>query len=474
MTRRRSLAALAAAAAWPLALHAQPVRYAADDLAHAAALRDAALADNEAWRLVRSLTQDVGPRPAGSPGDAKAVAWALRELQALRLQAVRAEPMPIRVWQRGPAQARLIAPQLAADEQTLVMAALGNSVPAPDGGIEAELAYYPSLEALRADSSDRARGRIVFVDQPTDRSRDGAGYGRTVAVRFGAAGEAGKRGALALAIRSVGTSRERVAHTGAMAYDLSVPRIPAFAVSNADADRIAQLHGSGQPMRMQFTLQARLGVDATTHNVIAEVPGAELASEIVLIGAHLDSWDLGPGALDNAAGVAIVSAAAALIRRAGQTPRRTVRVVLFGNEENGFDGARTYGDRYRDVVHQLVAESDFGAGRIYRVRSRVAEAALPLMDGIAETLAPLGVAHERDNRGTPGPDAALLMRRLHWPAIGLSQDGSHYFDVHHTERDTVEAIDPAALRQNVAAWAAMAWLAAQAPLPFGPLSGSAL
>lgn len=435
----------------------------AADLRHAAALRDAGLRDTHAARLLHELADGIGPRPAGSDGDRRAVAWAQDALRGLQLAAVRAEPVPVRVWQRGPASARLLVP----GPRSLVMAALGNSVPTPAGGLEAELAVYPDLAALMADTSDRARGRIVFIDQRTERTRDGSGYGRAVGARIAGPVEAARRGAVALALRSIGTDHEAIAHTGATRYDLRVPRIPAFALSVPDAEHIAALHAAGTPMRMQVSLQAWSDVEAVTHNVIAELPGGDLAQEVVLIGAHLDSWDLGQGALDNAAGVGIVSAAAAVIAAGGRRPRRTIRVVLFANEENGFDGARAYGDRHGSAIHQLVAESDFGAGAVYRLSSRVQPEAGPLVQAMAGVLAPLGVELGGD-QATPGPDAALLMRRHRWPALQLHQDGSRYFDVHHTERDTVEQAEPAALRQNVACWAACAWLAAQSPTPFGP------
>lgn len=453
---------LQGAALLPWAAGAQSVSFDPADLRHAEALREAALRDGEAMALVTQLSA-IGARPAGSAGDARAVQWAQEAAQRLGLQAVRAEPVPLRIWQRGPASARLVAPM----QQPLVMAALGNSVSTPEAGLEAEVAWYPDLAALMADTGERAQGRIVFLDQKTERTRDGSGYGRAVGARINGPVEAARRGAVALAMRSIGTDRERIAHTGATRYDIRVPRIPAFAVSVPDAERIAQLQAEGAPLRMQVVLQARSDVEALTHNVLAEVPGGDLAQEIVLIGAHLDSWDLGQGALDNAAGVGIVTATAALIARSGQRPRRTVRVVLFGNEENGFDGARAYGDRYRDTVHQLVSESDFGAGRAWRLSSRVQPAALPLVAQMAALLAPLGI-EAGANEGSPGPDAALLMRRHRWPALQLHQDGTRYFDVHHTERDTIDQVDPEALAQNVAAWAAAAWLAAQAPLPFGP------
>jgi carboxypeptidase Q len=467
-TRRVWLAAAGAAGAAALGAGcAMPGAGFTDEaLRHAQRLRDQALGDGDAWRLVRELCGGIGARPAGSAADAKAAAWAVGSLQQLGLAQARAETLPLRIWQRGPAAARLLAPE----PRPIVMAALGNTVAAPADGIEAELAYYPDLAALRADTSGRASGRIVFIDQKTERTRDGRGYGLAVPARLNGAVEAARRGALALAIRSIGTSGAPVAHTGAMRYDLSVPRIPAFAVSVPDAERIAALAAAGQAMRMHFTLEARAGVEASTANVIAEVPGTDLAHEIVLISAHLDSWDAGQGALDNGAGVAIVSAAAGLIARGGQRPRRTVRLVLFGNEENGFDGALAYGDRYKDATHQLVGESDFGAGRVYALASRVQPAAIDAIDAMARVLAPLGVTRRAEgaNQGSPGPDAALLMRRHRWPGIQLAQDGSAYFDVHHTAYDTLERIDPATLPQNVACWAVVAWLAAMAPLPFGP------
>jgi hypothetical protein len=471
MTRRRQFlqAAACCAAALPGGGRANGP-FAPQDLKHAAALRDRALADGFAWRLLQSLCGEVGARPAGSAADAKAQAWALARMRALSLEDVQAQPFSLNVWQRGPAAAQLLAPQ----PRELLIAALGNSIGTPAEGIEAELAYYPDLAALAAEPIDpqasRARGRIVFIDQKTERTRDGRGYGAAVPARINGAVQAARRGALAVAIRSIGTSREPVAHTGAMRYDLSVPSIPAFAVSVPDADAIAAAaESAGTALRLRVSMQTRADVPAHSANVIGQWRGeGERAGEIVLIGAHLDSWDVGEGAVDDGAGVAIVLAAANLIAAAGRRPRRTIRVVLFGNEENGFDGARAYGARYGGVPHQLVAESDFGAGRIWRYDTRVQELALPWALAIGEALQPLGIEPAAGNRASPGPDAAVLMRRHRWPAVGLTQDGSRYFDVHHTARDTLAQVDPADLPQNVAAWATVAWLAAQADVSFGP------
>lgn len=464
--------------------------FTADDLARARDLIARAQGSDSAWRLVRELAVGIGARPAGSDGDRKAVAWAQQALRSLGLENVHTQPISLNVWQRGPGRARLQMDGAGESaSRDLVMAALGNSIATPADGIEAEVAWYPSLAALMEEPADparsRAAGRIVFIDQKTERTRDGSGYGRSVGARLNGPVEAARRGALALCLRSVGTSggaapegaptnaqrdAQRIAHTGATRYDLRVKPIPAFAVSVPDADVMAAAAAQGRTLRMKVQMDNRSDVPAVTHNVIGDIPGTDLAREVVLIGAHLDSWDLGQGAVDDGAGVAIVSAAAGLIARMareGARPRRTVRVVLFANEENGFDGAVAYGKAFAQVPHQLVAESDFGGGRIYRLASRVQTAALPLFAQMADVLKPLGV-EAGDNTGNPGPDAAFLMRSQQWPGLALSQDGTRYFDVHHTERDTIDQLDPADLQQNVAAWAATAWLAAQAPISFGP------
>lgn len=460
----RSLKLLAAALVLcHTAAQAQPV-FGAADLQTSAALARSAEHSGLAYELVDSLVTEIGPRPAGSANDARAVAWALARLKALGFSNVRADEVTLRAWKRGEAHAHLTAPF----PQPIVMAALGNSVATPKEGLHAEIAYYADLEALKADTSERAKGRIVFIDQKTERTKDARGYARAVAARGAGPAEAAKRGALALAIRSIGTDRDRLAHTGATRYAEGVAAIPALAVSVPDADLIARLQRYGKPLKMHLNLQAEGGIAGISHNVIAEIPGSDKADEIVMIGAHLDSWDLGPGAVDDGAGVGIVTAAAKLILDSGAKPRRTIRVVLFANEENGFDGALGYAAKYKDQVHQFVGESDLGAGLVYRFQSRVRPEALPVVRAIAEQLAPLNIALG-SNEGTPGPDAGLLMRRNAWPALELSQDGSDYFDWHHTANDTLDKIDPLKLRQNVAAWAVMSWLAAQSDISFGPM-----
>ncbi len=435
------------------------------DLTHAASLRDTALAMRLPFDLMASLVNEVGPRAAGTPGDARAVQWAVTNLTRLGFSNVRAEPVPLVVWQRGATRATIPGPS----GRELVVAALGNTVGTPDAGIEAEVAYYADFMSLRNDASDRARGRIVFIDEKITRTRDGSGYSRGILSRISGAVEASRRGAIAVAIRSLGTDADRIAHTGALRYDPQVASIPAVAVSVPDADWIAGEAVKPEPLRMRLLMARTAQIQAISNNVIAEIPGTDLASEIVLIGAHLDSWDITPGAQDDAAGVGIVTAAAKVILDGRRKPRRTIRVVLFANEENGFDGARAYAARYRDVPHQLVGESDFGSGRSWRIRSRVREEALPAITAMADLLRPLGIAAQ-GNDGSPAPDAAVLMRTNGWPAIDLTQDGTNYFDVHHTVADTIDKVNPGDMSQNAAAWAAVAWIAAQSDISFGPIS----
>lgn len=460
LTRRQL--ALAAALA-PVALHSRAqAAFDAGDLAHAARLREAGLKSGLAYELAVSLVRDVGPRAAGTPGDALAVRWAMQQMKRLGLSNVRAEPVPFTAWRRGP----LTVDLLAAQPQRLVAGALGNS-PGTQGVLEAEIAYYPDFAALKADSSTRAQGRIVFIDQKMRRTRDPSGYGEAAPARFFGPIEAARRGAAAVVVRSIGTHDHHAAHTGMTMTDAQVPAIPSLAVSVPDAQRIAAEHAAGRPVRLRIDMHNTREA-ATTHNVIGEVPGTDLAQEVVLFGAHLDSWDNTPGALDDAAGVGISLAAARNILEAGVRPRRTLRVVLFGNEENGLDGAEAYARQYAAVTHQLVGESDLGSDRIWRVRWRAAPEARAALAQVAEVLAPLGI-EPQGTPGTPAPDASVLMRRRGWPAVDLSQDASRYFDVHHTANDTIDKLDPAAMPQNVAAWSVVAWLASQSRVAFGPL-----
>ena len=459
---------LGAMAAPLIGLRAQTVApFGEADLAIARRLRDAALKDTQAYALVSALGREVGPRPAGSPAYDRAVQWAMAQLTRLRFANVRTEPVAMQMWRRGETAVDLVAPEA----RPLVAVALGNSIGTHGQPVDAEIAYYTDFDSLKSDTSDRSRGRIVFIDQRMQRTADESGYGKAVRARSAGAAEAARRGALAHVIRSIGTDHDAIAHTGMMRYDPPVPAIPSLAISVPDAERIAAFHAAGRPVRLRIRMADTEKVPATAPNVIAEVPGTDLAHEVVMIGAHLDSWDIAPGAFDDGAGVAIVTAAARMLIEADARPRRTVRVVLFANEENGLDGAKAYAAKYKGARHQLVGESDLGADRILHVRANVGLHATSAMDAIGELLRPLGIEAKAGD-ASPSPDASIVADMLHCPAIELAQDATRYFDVHHTTADTLDKIDPATLPQNVAAWSTVAWLAAQSRVPFGPLSAS--
>lgn len=450
----------------PSVAAAAEAAYSREDLATAAALRDAALAGNRAYDLVASLTTEVGPRLAGSAGDRAAVAWAVAKLKSLGLANVRTQEVLVPHWVRGEASAEIVAPF----PQPLVAVALGGSIGTPDAGTEADVVAFDDVEALRRASREQVEGRIVYLRKRTARTRDGKGYADAVPGRSQGPSVAAGLGAVALVIRSIGTSTDRVAHTGTLVYSIEQPKIPALALSNPDADLVERQLASGQPVRMRVRLTSRDLPRTRSANVIGEVPGTDRAGEVVVLGAHLDSWDLGQGAVDDGAGVAIVTAAAALVNERGAKPSRTIRVVLYANEEFGLSGATEYARAIGDEIgrHAAALEADLGGGRVWRFQSRVLPSALPAMQQLARVLKPLGV-EAGDNAARGGADLGPL-RRAGVPVFTLQHDAAEYFDVHHTVNDTLDRIDRASLDQAVAAYAATAWLLAQARVDLGPLS----
>jgi Zn-dependent M28 family amino/carboxypeptidase len=306
------------------------------------------------------------------------------------------------------------------------------------------------------------RGRIAYIAYRMERHRDGHGYGPAVGARGTGAVEAARKGAVAVLIRSVGTDSDRLAHTGLMRYADDVPRIPAAALSNPDADQLSRLLALGKPVRLRLDIDAGPGPDYTSYNVIGEITGSELPDEVVVIGGHLDSWDLGTGAIDDGAGVAITMAAGALIGRLDTPPARTVRVVAFANEEQGLLGGKAYAEQHAHAMqrHLIGAESDFGAGRIYAFRTVHGADAPAWVRTAAEVMAPLGIEWLAEGGG-PGPDL-IHAAQAGMPWAQLAQDGSDYFDWHHTANDTLDKIEPAALDQQAAAYAVLAWVAANA------------
>jgi carboxypeptidase Q len=433
-------------------------------LEEAAALRDAVLKENNAWERAWSLTTEVGPRMAGSSGDRAAVAWALANLAELGFDDVRPQTVTVPAWERGRAEVRITQPF----PQPLVAVALGMTVGTPEEGIEAPVRRFESLAALEAARPADVRGHIVFIDERMERTRDGSGYGPAVAKRSRGPSIASARGAVAMVIRSVGTSNDRLPHTGGTRFEPGVRPIPAFALSGPDADLLTHQLSTGRGVQLHVYSSARNLPPARSANVIADVRGETRPEEIVILAAHLDSWDLGTGAIDNASGVAIMMEVGRLIAQGAKRPARTVRVVLYANEEAGLDGSRAYTAAALEAEaerHVVGIEADAGTGRLYTFNTGVGEKALPIVDAMRRVLAPLGI-EGGDNSATGGADLSTL-RDTGLPVLSLQHDMTQYFDWHHTANDTLDKIDPEALTQAVAAYAAVVWIAANVEGDFG-------
>jgi carboxypeptidase Q len=437
----------------------KPPTFGKADLAAANTLRQKAFSDTSAFELIESLTTEVGARPAGSPGDKAGIAWAVREMQRLGFANVRTMDVTVPYWIRGEADFAVRAPW----PQSMPTLALGGSVGTPSDGLEADAVMVKDLDALKALPQGAVKGRIVFFSNRMDRTRDGTGYGRAVAVRAAGPSAAAALGAVGVVIRSVSTSDLRFPHTGALRYAADAPRIPALAISNPDADTLVRQFESGKPVRLSMRITARDLPPERSANVIGEIPGTDRAGEIVILGAHLDSWDPGVGAIDDGAGVAIMMTVAKLIKELERKPLRTLRVVLFANEEFGTSGSQAYLAAIKDQVnsHVLGFEADFGAGPVWRLSSRVNPAQLPAVDQVFRALRPLEL--ERGNNEARGGADLDGLTRLGMPLLEPNLDGTKYFDVHHTANDTLAQVDPAALRQAVAAYAVSVWLGSQYP-----------
>lgn len=402
-----------------------------------------------AFNLVESLTVEVGPRLAGSEADLRSVVWAERQFKQLGFDKVWREPFEMLYWERGQAKLQVAAPF----HQSLVVTALGGSVGTPFDGINTQVVMFNTLEELtQADAKD-VKGRIVFINHALEKDLRGSFYGQVVGGRSRGAVEAAKLGAKAIVIRSVGSSNNRFAHTGQMRYEEGIERIPAAAISVPDAQQLSKMLALNPELTLNMQMSNNLPGKVTSHNVIAEITGSKRPDEIVLISAHLDSWDEGTGALDDGAGVGLVMATAALLKQ--EKPERTIRVVLFGNEEGGLIGARAYGARHHQQLHTHVfaSESDFGAGRIWRFDTGMGEQAQAFARTLQKKLAPLGIAMG-PNTASGGPDVSIL-KAQGVPVASLQQDGTDYFDYHHTPNDTLDKVDPATLRQNLEAWLIM-------------------
>lgn len=448
----RLLAALAALCA--LAAPAAPPE------APASRILGAALAGSGGFEIVEHLCDRVGPRLSGSPALDLAIRDMAARMRTFKLDRVWTEPVSVPHWERGAFQAALTAPLSV----PLVGLALGGSVPTPDEGIEAEVIEAASFEELTA-KGEAVRGKIVLWNRRMVAGSNMDGYGQVSPLRSKGPSEAAKLGAVATLVRSLGTADLRLPHTGALHYAEDVPKIPAAALAAEDAERIHRFLAHGERVRVHLRMTPRSLPDAPSANVLAELRGRDKPQEIVVLGAHLDSWDVGCGAVDDGAGVAIVMEAMRLLRALDLRPRRTLRVILFTNEENGLAGGKAYARDHAEELARHVAaiEVDSGAGRPLGASITAGAGAVEQVQAILRPLTALEASAVETGGG--GADISA-MKAAGVPLIGLRQDTYHYFDWHHTEADTVDKVDPALLARNVAALAILAYgLADAAEVP---------
>ena len=435
-------------------------------LANAQRLRDRAMkGDDVAYDLLEGLTTEIGQRLAATDAEHRAAEWMAVKLTAMGFQNVHLEPFTMDVWTRGVETAEVTAPF----PQRLVITALGKSVATPPEGIEAEAVVFKTYDELLAAPVGSLTGKIAVVTQPMPRASDGAGYGMSYMIRSLGPSEAAKRGAVGYLLRSLATNDQRLPHTGALAYLPGAPQIPAAALSVPDAEQLDRIAKRGRPIRIRMTVTPTTRHGGTSYTVVGDILGREKPDELVLIGGHLDSWDLGTGAIDDGAGVAITTAAAKLIGDLPRHPRRTIRLALFGAEEVGvaettFAAAHPAAEQSRMVI---ASECDFGADHIYAIGLPRGGAASSFGRSLGRVLAPIGAFISPVPPRDGGEDLDGLKGV---PLAGLMQDGTRYFDIHHSADDTFDKIDRAQMDQNVAAWAAFAYLAADSDVDFRALA----
>ena len=458
-----ALLGLAAIATPAFAQRTAPAATAVDP--KVAALRDRALHDDTAFAIVEGLTTEVGPRLDGTEAEERARIWAVAKLKALGFRNVHVEPYQLdTVWLRGEGSAAVVAPY----PQTLRLAALGNSGATPAAGLTLPVAYFHTLSDLVAVPDGSLTGKIAFVSNQMAPTQDGSSYGSQGPARFVGPGIAARKGAAAIVIRSIGTDHGRGPHAGVTDFPAGVAPIPAAALSVADAENLERMLLLGKPVTLHLTLTPTVVGPRMSGNVVAEVPGSDPKAGIVLIGGHLDSWDLGTGAIDDGTGIAITAAAAKLVMDAPGRPRRTIRVVWFGDEETGGFGGLAYAKAHVGERVATASESDFGADRVWRMNTNLPDGAAAIGDRLAAALAPIGVVRGHDKAGDGTDVEPTIATGV--AAIDLNQSGLRYFDWHHTPEDTLDRVDPEQLSQNVAAWTAMLAIVANAPEDIGPVA----
>jgi len=431
------------------------------------ALRDAALADDYAYRQVAHLSENIGPRPAGSPQAAAAVEYVADELRKLGLE-VRLEEVRVPRWIRGVETAELVEypGQPLGTTQKIVLTALGGSTPTAADGLTAEVVVVNNFDQLKDLGRQKVAGKIVLFNVAFDRQKAASGfageaYGEAVTYRGSGAKAAAELGAVASLVRSVGGADYRLPHTGGS----TAAGIPAGAITSEDADLIAHLAAQGK-VRLHLTLTAQTGPDVLSYNVVADLKGTEHPEQVVIVSGHLDSWDLGTGAIDDAAGVAVAMETAQLIQQLHLHPKRTIRVIAWMDEEKGGRGHDAYAKSHEAEIgnHVAAIESDLGAAHPLGFNAKISANALLVLKPVQEILRPIGANLIKTTNYSPGSDIAPLAK-AGVPTLGIMQDGRTYFNYHHTAADTLDKIVPQELRENAAAMALMGYALANLPEP---------
>lgn len=421
------------------------------------------LADSQAYETLSYLTDHIGARLSGSKGADLAVKWTTKKFREWGIS-VSNEKVMVPHWVRGEERGRLVSH----NDQKIVLTALGGSIATPPAGITADVIEVTSYDQLPKLGRANIQGKIVYYNSAFDmdlvlRGRAFDAYGKAVIFRGGGASRAAEYGAVAAVVRSVGTASLRTPHTGAMRYDEKQPKIPAAAVTTEDGDLIHRLLAKGERVRMHIVLTPKTLPDVESANVIAEIRGSEKPEEIVLIGGHLDSWDLGTGAIDDGSGVAMVMETLRVMKELGIQPKRTIRGVLFMNEENGLRGGRTYfanvAKREELQRHIAAIETDAGAAPPVGFITTLEGKDLEAIKTRAKVLSRIAPMYFESSKHTGADTSPLTDAGV--PGFGFVPDPRHYFDYHHTPADTLDKVDPKALAQDTAAIAALAYILAE-------------
>lgn len=439
---------------------AMAAQFSGENLQQAKQLAAKANQSELAYELDESLSTEVGPRRVGTPGDKAAIEWAVAKMKALGFDRVWTERVTTPGWDRGEISVEAVAPY----PQRMVAIALGGSVPTPSEGIQAQVQAFVSLDALKAAPEASLVGKIAYIGYQMKPSIDGADYGVAGKQRYLGSEVAASKGAIAVLIRSVGTGNNRIAHTGTQGNKST---IPAAALSIPDADLLESMMRRSDEVTVKINISSRKQADVQTANVIGEVTGTEKPEDFVVLGSHLDSWDVGTGAIDDGMGVAITMAAAKHILDSGYRPKRSIRVILFAAEEIGLYGVKQYYAKNKDILdnHIIGAQWDSGTRKIHQLRPGVGQESLKAIEQMATLLQPYGVSLHPSNSAKGQSDLSVL-GKAGMPAINFDSDLTDYFDFHHSENDTMANVPPETMRQASAVYTAFAWLTANSLIDF--------